>query len=76
MLLVCCIMFVGMLQWQNQAVYEFEQRQMDLQVNYAVDAAVQEMVVNSEHLGTDYADWGAMTVEPEVALDASCSITS
>lgn len=74
MLLICCIMFVGMLEWQNQAVYEFEQRQMDLQVNYAVDAAVQEMVVNSTHLGTDYADWGAMTVEPEVALDTYLAV--
>lgn len=68
-ILMDCIVFINFYQWQQQAVYEFEQRQMDLQVNYSVDAAVQEMLANGEHLGTDYASWGEMNLEPQYALD-------
>jgi hypothetical protein len=56
-------------QWQQQSVYEFEQRQMDLQVNYSVDAATQQMLSDGTHIETDYIDWGVMTVEPEIALN-------
>lgn len=68
-ILIDCIAFVNFYAWQQQAVYEFDQRQMDLAVNYSADAATQEMLANGTHLGTDYATWGEMTVEPELALD-------
>lgn len=67
-LLIDCIVFINFFKYQAESVYEFEQRQQDLWVNYSVDAAVQEMLSNSEHIGTDYATWGEMTIEPEVAL--------
>lgn len=67
-ILIDCICFVNFFSWQNQSVYEFQQRQLDLQVNYAVDAAAQEMLSDGTHIDTDYIDWGSMTVEPEVAL--------
>lgn len=73
-ILMDCIIFINFFQWQQQSIYEFEQRQMDLQVNYAVDAAVQEMLANGEHLGTDYASWGEMNLEPEYALDVYLAV--
>lgn len=73
-LLMDVIMFVSFIMWQHESVYEFEQRQLDLQVNYAIDAATQEMLENSSHLGTDYANWGSMIVEPEVALDTYLAV--
>lgn len=73
-ILIDCIAFINMFMWQQQSVYEFEQRQLDLQVNYSVDAAVQEMLANSTHLGTDYAKWGEMVIEPELALDTYISV--
>lgn len=73
-ILMDCIIFINFISWQQESLYEFEQRQMDLQVNYAVDAAVQEMLANGTHLGTDYADWGTMTIEPELALDVYMAV--
>lgn len=67
-------MFINFWNWQHQSVYEFEQRQMDLQVNYAVDASVHDMLYNGTHLNTDYADWGNMTTEPEVTLDTYVAV--
>ncbi len=67
-LLIEVYTFVNFFQWQQQSVYEFNQRQQDLWVNYSTDAAVQEMLSDGTHINTDYADWGSMTVEPEVAL--------
>lgn len=68
-ILMDILVFFNFYKWQRQAIYEFNQRQMDLQVNYAVDAAVHDMLRDGTHLGTDYATWGEMTSEPEVALN-------
>lgn len=68
-ILIDCIAFINFFEWHQQSVYEFEQRQLDIQVNYAIDAAAQEMLNNSTHVDTDYIDWGSITVEPELALD-------
>lgn len=73
-ILIECILFVDFFKWQQQAVYEFEQRQQDIQVNYAADAAVQEMLANGTHLGTDYATWRDMVLEPELALDTYIAV--
>lgn len=72
--LIEVIAFVSFYTWQNQAIYEFEQRQLDLQVNYSTDAAVQEMLANGTNLGTDYASWGEMTLEPQLAYDTYISV--
>lgn len=63
------IVYVNFFTWHQQSIYEFEQRQLDLQVNYAVDAAAQEMLKRGTHIETDYIDWGSMDIEPEIALD-------
>lgn len=67
-LLIEVFTYLNFFSWQQQSVYEFNQRQLDLWVNYSVDAAVQEMLSDGTHLNTDYIDWGSMTIEPEVAL--------
>lgn len=73
-ILIECIVFVNFFQWQQQSVYEFEQRQQDIQVNYSCDAAVQEMLANGTHLDTDYATWRDMVLEPELALDTYLAV--
>lgn len=67
MLLIIVISFVGAIKWQQEAINEAEMRLLDMQVNYAVDAAVQEMLEQADNLNTDYADWGSMQLDPEVA---------
>jgi hypothetical protein len=68
-ILMDCIAFVNFFSWQQQAVYEFQQRQLDLQVNYAVDAATQDMLEDGTHIDTDYINTEFMKVEPEIALN-------
>lgn len=46
-----------------------ENFRLDLAVNYATDAAMQEVVDTTEDLGADYANWGRIKVSPEAALD-------
>lgn len=67
-ILMDCVMFVNFIFWQDSAYQDFQQRQLDLQVNYATDAAAQDMLGLGTHLDTDYASWGEMSVEPELAL--------
>lgn len=54
---------------QNEVLYEFEQRQQDIQVNYAVDAATQLMLANTNDIYLDYKDMQSIYVDPEVALE-------
>lgn len=73
-LLIDIIVYMNFFQWQQESIYEFEQRQIDLQVNYAVTAAAQEMLEDGTNIDTDYSNWGDMTVEPELALDTYVSV--
>lgn len=68
-ILMCCLTFVNFIYWQQDAVLDARQRQLDLQVNYASDAAMQDLLARGTHINTDYSDWGRMEVEPELALD-------
>lgn len=68
-LLMDCVMFVNFLFWQQDAYLDLRQRQLDLQVNYAADAAAHDLLEMGTHIDTDYADWGRMSVEPELALN-------
>ena len=54
---------------QNEVIYEFEQRQQDIQVNYAVDAATQLMLSNTNDIYLDYQDLDNIYVDPAVALE-------
>ena len=66
-LLMDIFIMLSFFNWHQESVFEWEQRQADLQVNYAIDAATQEMLKNTPVLYTDYANWGSMQVDPEVA---------
>ena len=68
-ILMIVVSFVNFYHWHQESVYEFDQRQMDLQVNYSVDAATQDMLIGSYSLETDYVDWGKMSITPAVAYD-------
>ena len=52
-----------------ETAYEFDERQMDIQVNYCIDGAIQEMLNETSHIGTDYADKGRIRVNPQIGYD-------
>ena len=56
-LLMDIIIVLNFIQWQRDSVYDIQQRQLDLQVNYATDAAAQDLLGLGVHIDTDYADW-------------------
>lgn len=66
-ILMIVMVFMNFFNWHNQSVYDYEQRQMDLQVNYSVSAATQEMLNATSSIVTDYVEWKDVTVDPEVA---------
>jgi len=55
--------------WYVEQKAEFEQKQMDIQVNYSVDAAMQEMLTSTNDIGLDYVDFAKIKVDPQVAYD-------
>lgn len=73
-ILIMIVTFLNFYNWHKESVYDFDQRQMDLQVNYAVDAATQEMLAGSHSLETDYVDWGKMSISPSVAYDTFIAV--
>lgn len=68
MILMMVVTYVNFYKWNDEAYDEFMQRQMDLQVNYSVDAATQDLLEFSTSLDTDIAGWGSMTLDPHIAL--------
>lgn len=59
----------------NQELFaELQEEKADIVVNYAVDAAVDEMVQESLDLGMDYADYEYVRVDPETALNMFCTV--
>ena len=61
-------------EYQEDFYYAFQEEKLDVQVNYAVDAAIDEMVAASIDLGMDYADYEFMKVDPDVALDTYITV--
>ena len=49
-----------------------QKERLDIVVNYAADAAVDELVRSSADLNLDYAEYERTRVEPSVALDMFC----
>lgn len=54
------------LQLETTSLEEFRLRQA---VNYSVDSAVGEMLGSSD-LNMDYANWGRLTIDPDLAVEA------
>lgn len=57
-----------------EATREFNEHNLDVSVNYAVDAAVEEMIQQSTDLKLDYADFEYSAVNPEIALQIYCEV--
>lgn len=68
-LLLDVLVFYSFSMKQNEVVYEFEQRQQDMQVNYAVDAASWMMLYDTPDIDIDYTNMEDIHVSPEVALE-------
>lgn len=70
--IVVIFFIVSLLNFQKYNIEQrtnFHQSVLDTQINYAVDAAVTEMINKTEDLGMDHADIYRAKVNPEVALD-------
>lgn len=66
--------FVIFTNYKEEALREANEYNLDASVNYAVDAAVEEMLIDSKDLKLDYADFEFVAVDPEVALQTYCEI--
>ncbi len=60
---------LNFLNWHRQSLYEYQERQMDIQVNYCIDAATQRMLEGTSDIRADWSDWKAISVDPEIAYD-------
>ena len=69
LILLDSLVFYAFSMRQNEVLYEFEQRQQDIQVNYAVDAATQLMLENTNDIHLDYTDLQRIYIDPQVALE-------
>lgn len=75
-LLILQILTMNMLFTDYAADYNkaFEENRLAIAVNYAVDAATQEMKDNSANLGQDYESISRINVDPIVAMDTFSTI--
>ena len=75
---IAVVIWIGMnllfIEYGRDVYQDLQERRLDMVVNYAVDAAVDEIVDNSTDLGLDYADIERVIVEPAVALDTFCTL--
>lgn len=56
----------AIINFENQSVEEFRLRKA---VNYCIDAATAEMLETGD-LGMDYANWGKISINPDLAVEA------
>lgn len=68
-ILLDILVFYSFSMKQNEVIYEFQQRQQDIQVNYAVDAASYMMLHDTPDIDIDYTKMEEIHVSPEVALE-------
>lgn len=66
--------FVHFTTYYEEAGREFREHDLDASVNYAVDAAVEEMLISTVDLKLDYADFEYVSVDPEIALQTYCEV--
>lgn len=62
------IFFILETNYIQQETMNFEEYVLNQEVDYAVDAAAQELLEVVD-IGTDYQDWGRVSVDPETALN-------
>lgn len=66
--------FVHFTIYYEEANREFKEHEVDVSVNYAIDAAVEEMLISTVDLKLDYADFEYVSVDPEIALQTYCEV--
>ena len=66
--------FVHFTTYYEEANREFKEHEVDVSVNYAIDAAVEEMLISTVDLKLDYADFEYVSVDPEIALQTYCEV--
>jgi hypothetical protein len=67
-ILLDILVFVSFATRQNEVIYESEQRLLDIQVNYATDAAAWMMLNETADIDIDYTDLTDIKSDPQVAL--------
>lgn len=65
---------MAFVQYQRDAFSEFRRLVLDTNINYAVEAAVDEMVEESRDLMVDYGYFEYLSCDPDTALDTFCSM--
>lgn len=65
---------LAFIEYSRDVYTEFQRLRLDVAVNYAVDAAVDEMVAATSDLHLDYGEHAYLTCDPEVALDTFVTI--
>lgn len=68
-LLIMAVSFLTGVDYARESKREIQEEKLDVGINYAVDAATEEMILNTSSLDMDYADWERLTIDPEIALD-------
>lgn len=69
-LIMDVFMLLNFITWHNQSMQDFGQRQLDLQANYACDAAAQMMLQRTSSIDNDYNTWGSIWVDPQIGYNA------
>ena len=67
-------MVVNFVAYHEETVYEFDQRQSDIVINYAVEAATQEMLSNTGDILLDYINWESIQLDPTAGYNAYLAI--
>lgn len=74
LIFIIAFTFVEFTTYREEAIREANEYNLDISVNYAVDAAVEEMLIDSTDLKLDYADFESVSVDPQVALQTYCEV--
>jgi hypothetical protein len=65
---------LSFIQYGRDTYQELQEQRLEHTVNYAVDAAVDELVLGTADLGMDYADYERINASPDVAMESFCRI--
>lgn len=73
-ILMDVVMVINFISYHEETVYEFDQRQSDIVINYAVEAATQEMLSNTGDILLDYINWESIQLDPTAGYNAYLAV--
>ena len=73
-ILIDVIVILNFFEWDQRQAMEFEERLIDIQVNYGVDAGAAAMLKETPDVDTAYTDWGHILVDPSAAFDTYVNV--